>query len=66
MPTTERSVDSGRGSAFSASQQQADRDSLTQQERVALLVFFAEQADASPTTESIPVIAARTMEASRR
>jgi hypothetical protein len=61
-----RSIDLGCGLAFSASQQQVDRENPVQQERAALLVFFAEQADASPATESIPMIAARTMEGSRR
>jgi hypothetical protein len=33
---------------------------------MALLAAFAEQADTSPATDSIPTIAARTIEESRR
>src|SRR5262249_30319777 len=61
-----RSVDSGRNSVVTASQQQADWPRPAQQALVALLALFAEQADASPATDSIPRTAARTSEGRRK
>jgi hypothetical protein len=61
-----RAAEPGRGSVFSASQQQAAWESPAQHALVALLALSVEQADASPATDSIPMIAARMMEGSQR
>jgi hypothetical protein len=53
--TERRGADSG----LDDSQQQADVGRAVQQARLTLLTTFAVQADASPTTDNIPMIAAR-------
>jgi hypothetical protein len=60
-----RSVDPAYPATFSASQQHGDRESPAQQELVVWPEYFAEQADASPATDSITAIAARAMEGRR-
>jgi hypothetical protein len=60
--TERRGTDSG----LDESQQQADVGRAVQQERADLLVAFAVQADASPTADSIPTIAAKATQGSRR
>jgi hypothetical protein len=47
-------------------QQHAELATAAQQERLARFADLTEQADASPTTDSIPMTAARTIEGSRR
>jgi len=47
-------------------QQQADQGGPVQQPPMALLAFVAEQAEASPTSESIPANAATAMQRSRK
>jgi hypothetical protein len=64
--TIEEFVDSDRGSARSASQQQADRVESAQHALAALLALVVEQADAAPAIGSMPMIAARTIKGSRR
>jgi hypothetical protein len=56
----------GADSGLDDSQQQADTGRAVQQARLALLAAFAVQADASPTIDSIPTIAARATQGSRR
>jgi hypothetical protein len=62
MPTEGRSIDRGPDTGFPGTQQHAGPVDPVQQDRA----VFAEHAVASPASDTIPTIAARTTDGSRK